>query len=142
MAGPVGVQVGRVEGRAREPDVGTVDGPRRHRGVKVTDGGDRLTVEVHVDNTLTDLAAGRFDAGIRIGELVGKDMVAVRIGPELRMAVVGSPSYFAARGKPKHPRDLHQHDCITYRQRSSGVVYRWEFTEHDKDFAVAMAAAG
>lgn len=54
------------------------------------------------------------------------------------MAVVGSPAYFARHGKPKHPRELHQHDCITYRQRTSSVIHRWEFTENDKDFAVAV----
>ena len=78
---------------------------------------------MHVDNTLTDLAAGRFDAGIRIGELVGKDMVAVRIGPELRMAVVGSPAYFARRPPPKTPQDLTGHACVNIRPPTQGGIY-------------------
>ena len=63
-------------------------------------------MEIDVDNTLTDLAAGRYDAGIRFGEQVAKDMVAVRVGPDMRMAVVGAPAYFARRPRPKVPQDL------------------------------------
>src|SRR5215212_6025898 len=65
-----------------------------------------IKVEIDVNNTLTDIVAGRYDAGVRLGEQVAKDMVAVRIGPEMRMAVVGAPSYFEARPRPKSPRDL------------------------------------
>ncbi len=61
----------------------------------------------------------------------------MRVSPELRVAVVGSPAYFKRHGKPKHPRELHQHQCISYRQRSSGAVYRWEFTEQSNDFSIA-----
>lgn len=95
-----------------------------------------VTAEVHVDNTLTDLAAGRFDAGIRIGELVGKDMVAVRIGPELRMAVVGSPAYFARRPPPKTPQDLTGHACINIRLPTHGGVYAWEFEKDGRELRV------
>ena len=97
-----------------------------------------LKLDAAMDEALVDIVEQGFDAGLRIGEMLDREMIGVRVSEDLRMAVVGSPSYFAARGKPKHPRDLHQHDCITYRQRSSGVIYRWEFTEHDKDFAVAV----
>ena len=65
-----------------------------------------ITVEIDVTNTLTDIVAGRYDAGVRLGEQVAKDMVAVRVGPEMRMAVVGAPSYFATRPRPKSPQDL------------------------------------
>jgi DNA-binding transcriptional LysR family regulator len=97
-----------------------------------------VTVEVHVDNTLTDLAAGRFDAGIRIGELVGKDMVAVRIGPELRMAVVGTPAYFARRPQPKTPQDLAGHACINIRLPTLGGVYAWEFEKDGRELRVRV----
>jgi DNA-binding transcriptional LysR family regulator len=95
-----------------------------------------ITVEAHVDNTLTDLAAGRFDAGIRIGELVGKDMVAVRIGPELRMAVVGAPVYFARRPPPETPQDLTRHACINIRLPTLGGVYAWEFEKDGRELRV------
>ncbi|MBU8539004.1 LysR family transcriptional regulator [Falsiroseomonas tokyonensis] len=95
-----------------------------------------ISAEVHVDNTLADLAAGRFDAGIRIGELVGKDMVAVRIGPPLRMAVVGAPAYFARRPAPKTPQDLTSHACINIRLPTHGGVYAWEFERGGRELRV------
>lgn len=97
-----------------------------------------IRVEAHLDEAFVDVVEAGFDAGIRIGEMVARDMIGVRSSPDLRVAVVGSPSYFAARGKPKHPRDLHEHDCINYRRRSSGAIYAWEFTEHGRDFQVAV----
>jgi DNA-binding transcriptional LysR family regulator len=92
-----------------------------------------IRVEVHVDNTLTDLVAGRYDAGIRIGELVGKDMVAVRIGPELRMAVVGAPMYFAGRPPPETPQDLTGHACINLRLPTHDGLYAWEFEKDGRE---------
>ena len=86
-----------------------------------------ITVEVSVDEGLTDIVAGRFDAGIRLGEQVEKDMISVRVGPDVRMAVVGSPSYFANRKPPKTPRDLNDHNCVGYRQIKGGGLYAWEF---------------
>ncbi len=86
-----------------------------------------ITVEVSVDEGLTDIVAGRFDAGIRLGEQVEKDMISVRVGPDVRMAVVGSPSYFANRKPPKTPRDLNDHNCVSYRQIKGGGLYAWEF---------------
>jgi DNA-binding transcriptional LysR family regulator len=74
-----------------------------------------VKVEIAVDYGLTDIVAGRYDAGVRTGEQVAKDMVAVRIGPDMRMAVVGAPSYFAKRPRPKTPRDLAAHACINLR---------------------------
>jgi len=86
-----------------------------------------IKVELIVDYGLTDIVAERYDAGVRIGEQVAKDMIAVRIGPDFRMAVVGAPSYFAGRPKPKHPQDLTAHDCINIRLPTYGGIYAWEF---------------
>jgi DNA-binding transcriptional LysR family regulator len=84
-------------------------------------------VELSVDPGLTDIVAGRFDAGVRLGEQVAKDMIAMPIGPELRMACVGAPAYFASRPKPETPQDLAGHDCINLRFATSGGLYAWEF---------------
>ena len=86
-----------------------------------------IAVEISVDEGLTDIVAGRFDAGIRVGEQVEKDMVAVRVSPDIRMAVVGSPAYFANREIPQTPRDLSNHSCVSYRQSTGGGLYAWEF---------------
>jgi DNA-binding transcriptional LysR family regulator len=86
-----------------------------------------IRVEITIDDGLTDIVAGRYDAGIRIGEQVEKDMIAIRIGPDIRMAVVGAPSYFSRRPAPENPRELREHDCINYRQTSSKGLYVWEF---------------
>ena len=86
-----------------------------------------ITVEINVDEGLTDIVAGRFDAGIRMGEQVQKDMISVRVSPDIRMAVVGTPSYFSNRKIPETPRDLNEHDCVSYRQSTGGGLYAWEF---------------
>jgi DNA-binding transcriptional LysR family regulator len=88
-----------------------------------------IKVEIVVDYGLTDLVAERFDAGIRTGEMVAQDMVAVRIGPDLRSAVVGAPCYFASRPKPKTPQELTTHNCINLRLPTHGGLYAWEFEE-------------
>jgi DNA-binding transcriptional LysR family regulator len=97
-----------------------------------------VEVELSVDEGLTDIVASRFDAGIRIGEQVQKDMVAVRIGPDLRMAVVGSPGYFADRNIPRTPRDLEEHRGVSYRQTTGGGLYAWEFEKGGEEIAVRM----
>lgn len=86
-----------------------------------------IKVEIIIDYGLTDIVAQRYDAGVRWGEQVAKDMIAVRIGPDLRMAVVGAPSYFAKRSPPKKPQDLTGHNCINLRLLTHGGVYAWEF---------------
>lgn len=86
-----------------------------------------ITVEVVTEQGLTNIVAERFDAGVRIGEHVEKDMVAVRIGPDMRMAVVGSPAYFARRKRPRHPTDLTGHRCVNLRRPTRGGFYPWEF---------------
>lgn len=89
-----------------------------------------INIEVTVDNGLTDIVDERFDAGIRLGEQVARDMIAVRIGPDMRMSVVGSPEYLASHGVPQTPHDLQQHRCINMRLPTKGGLYAWEF-EHD-----------
>ena len=86
-----------------------------------------IKVEVVIDYGLTDIVAQRFDAGVRSGEQVAKDMIAVRIGPDLRMVVVGAPTYFAARSKPTRPQELIGHNCINLRPLTHGGLYAWEF---------------
>jgi DNA-binding transcriptional LysR family regulator len=86
-----------------------------------------IKVEITVDYGLTDIVAERYDAGVRLGEQIAKDMIAVRIGPDLRMAVVGSRSYFERRKRPQTPRDLTAHDCINLRLPTYGGLYTWEF---------------
>ncbi|TJZ90273.1 LysR family transcriptional regulator [Paracoccus gahaiensis] len=86
-----------------------------------------ITVEVNIDDGLRDIVAMGFDAGIRLGESVERDMIAVRIGPPLRTVVVATPVYWAAHGRPAHPRDLLNHPCIGYRNLGSGALMPWDF---------------
>jgi DNA-binding transcriptional LysR family regulator len=97
-----------------------------------------VRLDVALDEAFVDIVQQGYDAGVRIGEMIDREMIGVRLSSPLRAAIVASPAYFAARGKPRHPRELQAHDCINYRGRASGVVYRWEFTEHGKDFVVAV----
>jgi len=96
-----------------------------------------IKVEMDINNGLTDIVAGRFDAGVRLGEQVAKDMVAVRIGPDTRMAVVGAPSYLARRSHPKTPEDLTAHDCIGLRMQSGGLL-TWEFEKGGREVRVKV----
>lgn len=98
-----------------------------------------IVLDVAVEDALTDIVARRFDAGIRIGELLEKDMVALKLGPELEMYAVASPAYLTECGVPKTPRDLHGHRCVNWRWPSDGSLYRWEFVKGDKDFEVSVA---
>jgi DNA-binding transcriptional LysR family regulator len=97
-----------------------------------------ITVEIVIDASLTDIVAERYDAGVRLGEQVAKDMVAVRIGPDLRMAVVGSPSYFARHPRPKSPQDLTAHMCINLRLPTRGGLYAWEFEKNRREVKVRV----
>lgn len=97
-----------------------------------------LKVEISVDQKLTDLVAERFDAGVRLGEQVEKDMIAVRIGPEIRMAVVGSPAYFEKHPKPGTPHDLTQHACINLRLPTLSGLYAWEFEKNGRPLNVRV----
>ena len=86
-----------------------------------------IKVEINIDYTMTDIVAQRFDAGVRLGDQVAKDMIAVRIGPDLRIAVVGSPAYFAQRPPPETPKDLTAHNCINLRLPTHGQLLLWDF---------------
>ncbi|HET6338193.1 MAG TPA: LysR family transcriptional regulator, partial [Polyangiales bacterium] len=90
----------------------------------------KIQLDVVLDDAFANIIESGCDAGIRIGEMLEREMVAVQIGPDESSAIVGSPEYFAARGKPKRPRDLQQHDCINYRRIAKREIYRWEFTEN------------
>jgi DNA-binding transcriptional LysR family regulator len=97
-----------------------------------------IKVELTVDYGLVDIVAERYDAGVRLGEQVAKDMIAVRIGPDMRMAVVGAPSYFARRPQPRKPQDLTAHDCINIRLPTYGGVYAWEFEKRGRELKVRV----
>jgi DNA-binding transcriptional LysR family regulator len=99
-----------------------------------------IRIEMTIDEGLTDIIESRYDAGIRFGEKVAKDMVGVRVSPNLRWAVVGSPAYFAQHPIPKTPQDLLEHCCINYRFATSGGLYLWEF--EDKGRAVQIRVGG
>jgi DNA-binding transcriptional LysR family regulator len=86
-----------------------------------------VSLEIVVDDALTDIVASRFDAGIRVGGRLEKDMIAVRLTPDVRMFAVASPDYLARRGVPRSPADLHGHACINWRLQADGVPWRWEF---------------
>lgn len=98
-----------------------------------------IKVEISVDDSLADLVEGRFDAGIRLGERLGKDMIAVPIGPDLRMVVLASPDYVALHGIPVTPHDLADHACINYRLPTLGGLYAWEFEKDGQATNVRVA---
>jgi DNA-binding transcriptional LysR family regulator len=97
-----------------------------------------INAEVIVDYGLTDIVAERYDAGVRLGEQVAKDMIAVRIGPDMRMAVVGSPRYFELHPKPLTPHDLTEHSCINMRLPTYGGIYIWEFEKDGHELRVRV----
>lgn len=97
-----------------------------------------LKIEVNVESRFTDIVAERFDAGVRLGESLDKDMIAVRIGPDLRMALVASPSYAAAHGLPGEPQDLVHHACINLRMQTLGNLYAWEFARNGRPLNVRV----
>jgi DNA-binding transcriptional LysR family regulator len=97
-----------------------------------------IKVELMIDYGLTDIVAERYDAGVRLGEQVAKDMIAVRIGPDFGMAVVAAPSYFERKPKPKKPQDLTAHDCINVRLPTYGGIYAWEFEKRGRELKVRV----
>lgn len=103
---------------------------RAHPGVRI---------EVDVNDAFVDMMESGFDAGIRIGNVIERDMVAVRLTRNFQWCVVGSPDYFAARGKPRTPKDLLDHECIGYRFPTAKTVYRWQFREKGRDYSVDVA---
>jgi DNA-binding transcriptional LysR family regulator len=104
---------------------------------------DFLTTHVHVrldlvvSDAVVDIVAAGFDAGIQLGEVIDRDMIALPVTGDIRMTVVGAPSYFARRPKPKHPRDLVEHECLNWHPTAEALPYRWEFTESGRELAIA-----
>src|ERR1700741_4516754 len=97
-----------------------------------------VVLDIVVDDRLSDIVAGRFDAGIRVGERLEKDMIAVPLPPDGRMLAVASPDYLARRGEPQTPADLHRHDCINWRFPGSGQIYRWQLGRRGKNVEIAV----
>jgi DNA-binding transcriptional LysR family regulator len=97
-----------------------------------------ITLEIVVDAGLSDIVAERYDAGVRIGEAIAKDMIAVRIGPNLEMAVVATPGYLEARGIPRSPQELVSHNCINLRLVSAGGLYAWELEKDGREINVRV----
>jgi DNA-binding transcriptional LysR family regulator len=96
-----------------------------------------IVLDVTANDSRIDIVAGGFDAGIHFGEFIEKDMIAIRVSPDQRPAIVGSPTYFESHPRPKSPRDLMKHRCINFRHGSAGV-YRWEFEKGKKSLSVAV----
>jgi DNA-binding transcriptional LysR family regulator len=101
----------------------------------------QLVVEVTTDAALTDIVATGFDAGVRLGEMIDKDMVAVRLTPPFKAIMVAAPDYLATRGEPKSIADLSQHNCIGYRLLSSGAVYAWDLLDAGKEVSVRVSGS-
>lgn len=97
-----------------------------------------ITVEINVDHSFTDIVAQRVDAGVRLGEAVARDMIAVPIGPDCRLIVVGSPAYFGKHLRPKTPQDLAKHACINLRMQSAGSICAWEFEKGGRELKVRV----
>ncbi|MER8485665.1 LysR family transcriptional regulator [Mesorhizobium sp. M1322] len=97
-----------------------------------------IMVETFLDNALTDIAVERFDAGVRMGEQVAKDMIAVRVGPDIRFAVVGAKSYFAKRPPPTTPQELTGHICINQRFSTNGGLWAWDFERDGRELKVRV----
>ncbi|RWQ33403.1 MAG: LysR family transcriptional regulator [Mesorhizobium sp.] len=96
-----------------------------------------IVLEIVIEDRFTDVVEGGFDAGVRLGESLQRDMIAVRIGPDIRGAVVGAPSYFRTMPEPRHPNDLAGHRCLRFRF-SSGILYRWEFEKGGEEIELAV----
>jgi DNA-binding transcriptional LysR family regulator len=101
----------------------------------------QVVLDIVVDDGLTDIVAGRFDAGIRVGARLEKDMIAVRLTADVRVAAVASPDYLKRHGSPRTPRDLHDHACINWRLPGSGVMHRWLFEKRGKRLEIAVEGA-
>jgi len=101
----------------------------------------QVVLDIVIDNGLSDIVAGRFDAGIRVGERLEQDMIAVRLTRDLEMTAVASPDYLTHHGEPKTPADLHSHLCINWRFPGSGAIHRWGFEKKGKKLEIAVEGA-
>lgn len=107
--------------------------------VELRDKHPRLKLEIMVDDRFVDLIRDGYDAGIRLFESTEKDMVAVRVAPPFRFVIVAAPAYLKQRGRPEHPRELLQHECIGFRAMSTGALYQWEFERRGREFKVPVS---
>ena len=133
---------GRVAGSLRINTLGmaarTIIAPRLGRFHRAY---PRVVLDIVVDDTLTDIVAARFDAGIRVGERLEKDMIAIRLTPDVKMIAAASPDYLAHHGEPTSPEDLHRHACINWRFPGSGTIHRWEFGQKGKKIEIGVEGA-
>jgi DNA-binding transcriptional LysR family regulator len=97
-----------------------------------------IRIDISLDEALADVVAEGFDAGLRLGKSLDREMIGVRVSADQQVVVVGAPSYFARRGKPSHPSELHAHDCINLRKGTKGTVVRWGFRERGSDLEIAV----
>jgi DNA-binding transcriptional LysR family regulator len=97
-----------------------------------------VMLDIAVSDATVDIVAEGYDAGIQLGEVIDRDMIAVPVSGDIRLVVVGAPAYFARRGAPAHPRELVEHDCINWHATPDAPPYRWEFTDDGRDFSVAV----
>jgi len=116
----------------------TIKGLEARLGLRLLARTTRSVAPTEAGERLVDIVAEGFDAGVRLGEQVAKDMIALRIGPDLRMAVVGSPAYFAARPRPLTPQDLTEHNCINMRLPTYGGLFAWEFEKDGREVKVRV----
>ncbi|CQH20490.1 LysR family transcriptional regulator [Yersinia frederiksenii] len=98
-----------------------------------------ITLEINIDYGLIDIVTGRFDAGVRVGDQIAKDMIAMRISPDFRMIVVGSPDYFSRHAKPETPQDLTSHNCANLRLSTHGGLFAWEFEKGGQELKVQVS---
>lgn len=137
LSGLQSTPVGRVRLLCPRVAARTVVGPKLGQFVRAYPG---VELEITTDDTRVDLVSAGFDAGIQFGEYIAQDMVAVRVSPDLRPAIVGSPAYFDGHPKPTAPRDVLQHQCIRFRHRGESV-YRWELDKGHESLAIAVSGA-
>jgi DNA-binding transcriptional LysR family regulator len=137
LSGLQSTPVGRVRLLCPRVAARTVVGPKLGQFVREYPG---VELEITTDDTRVDLVSAGFDAGIQFGEYIAHDMVAVRVSPDIRPAIVGAPAYFDARPKPTSPRDVLQHQCIRFRHRGESV-YRWELDKGNESLAIAVSGA-
>lgn len=137
LAGLQSTPVGRVRLLCPRVAARTVVGPKLGQFVREYPSVD---LEITTDDSRVDLVSAGFDAGIQFGEYIAQDMVAVRVSPDLRPAIVGAPAYFDVHPRPASPRDLLHHQCIRFRHRGESV-YRWELDKGDESLAIAVSGS-
>jgi DNA-binding transcriptional LysR family regulator len=137
LSGLQSTPIGRIRLLCPRLAAKTVVGPKLGQFVRDYPG---VELEITTDDSRVDLVSAGFDAGIQFGEYIAQDMVAVRVSPDLRPAIVGAPTYFESHAKPTAPRDVLQHQCIGFRHRGESK-YRWEFDKDDQSLAISVSGS-